>query len=96
MLHNWELHKDYQNNLKLKLLFYMQTQRSRQVEFHRIISKLYLLNLDSLLPIIKPLYPNLCSKEGPGEKSIAVRHRVFKPMPIAISIFFVLFNQRHG
>mgnify|MGYP001011239796 CR=1 FL=1 len=59
MLGNWKLHKDYQLELRLKLLFYMQTQESRLAEFDRGVSKLYLLNLDSLLPVIKPLYPDL-------------------------------------
>ncbi|HCJ58899.1 hypothetical protein [Lutispora sp.] len=59
MLGNWKSHKDYQYELRLKLLFYLQIQESRLAELNRPISKLYLLNLDSLLPVIKPLYPDL-------------------------------------
>jgi hypothetical protein len=58
MLCNWQLHKDYQENLKLKLFFYQKTQRSRLVSLDKSISKIYLLNLDNLLPIVKSLYPN--------------------------------------
>lgn len=58
MLSDWQFHKDYQKNLKLKLLIYQKTQRSRLVSLDKSISKLYLLNLDNLLPIVKPLYPN--------------------------------------
>ena len=59
MLRDWQLHKDYQQSLKLKLLLHYETQRSRLVGLDKSISKLYLLNLDNLLPIIKPLYPDL-------------------------------------
>lgn len=59
MLVNWRPHKEYQINLKLKLLYHMQIQKSRLAELDRTISKLYLLNLDNLLPVIKPLYPDL-------------------------------------
>ena len=58
MLGDWQLHKDYQESLKLKLLFHQEMQRSRLVSLDKSISKLYLLNLDNLLPIVKPLYPN--------------------------------------
>lgn len=58
MLGNWQLHKDYQESLKLKLLFHQEMQKSRLVSLDKSISKLYLLNLDNLLPIVKPLYPN--------------------------------------
>lgn len=58
MLCNWQLHKDYQMSLKLKLIFYQKTQRSRLVSLDKSISKLYLLNLDNLLPIVKSLYPD--------------------------------------
>ena len=58
MLRNWQLHKDYQNNLKLKLFVFLTTQKSRLIEFDKTLSKVYLLNLDSLLSKIKPLYPD--------------------------------------
>lgn len=59
MLRDWQLHTDYQIKLRLKLLLYYETQRSRLVGLDKSITKLYLLNLDNLLPIIKPLYPDL-------------------------------------
>jgi hypothetical protein len=59
MLRQWVLHTDYQNNLKFKLILYSSTQKSRLIKLDKSISKLYLLNLDSLLPVIKPLYPDL-------------------------------------
>lgn len=36
-----------------------EIQRSRVVALDKVISKLYLLNLDNLFPIIKPLYSDL-------------------------------------
>ena len=59
MLGNWETHKFYQETLKLKLLLFYQTQRSRVVLLDKSISKLYLLDLDNLLPVIKPLYSDI-------------------------------------
>lgn len=47
---------EYQEQLYLKMLLHYEMQKSRLVALDSSISKLYLLNLDSLLPIIKPLY----------------------------------------
>ena len=58
MLGDWQLHKNYQKSLWAKLLLYQKTQRSRLVSLDKAIPKFYLLNLDNLLPIVKPLYPN--------------------------------------
>ena len=58
MLRYWDLHENYQYALKLKLLLHFATQKSRISKLDKSISKLYLLNLDSLLPAIKPLYPD--------------------------------------
>lgn len=58
MLRCWLPHSDYQHQLKLNLLKHLQMQRSRLVGLDKCLSKLYLLNLDNLLPVIKPLYPN--------------------------------------
>lgn len=41
------------------MLLHYQTQKSRLAALDKSISKLYLLNLDSLLPVIKPLYSDL-------------------------------------
>ncbi|NMB97165.1 MAG: hypothetical protein GYA02_11245 [Clostridiaceae bacterium] len=59
MLRDWQSHRNYQESLRLKLLLYYEKQRSRLVGLDKSISKLYLLNLDNLLPIIKPLYPDI-------------------------------------
>jgi hypothetical protein len=56
MLRHWDSHENYQFNLRLKLFVHFSTQKSRISKLDKSISKLYLLNLDSLLPVIKPLY----------------------------------------
>jgi len=59
MLRDWALHSYYQEKLRLKMLLYYETQRSRLLRLDKSISKIYLLNLDNLLPVIKPLYSDL-------------------------------------
>jgi len=59
MLRNWQLHKDYQNILRHKLMIHLQMERSRVKSLDKAITKLYLLDLDNLLPIVKPLYSDL-------------------------------------
>lgn len=59
MLRHWNSHKDYQYTLRFKLLLHFVTQKSRLLKLDKSISKLYLLNLDNLLPVIKPLYSDL-------------------------------------
>lgn len=56
MLNKWVPHEKYQRELWLKLMQYCLTQKGRVQTLDASISKLYLLNLDPLLPIIKPLY----------------------------------------
>lgn len=56
MLGNWESHNTYQEKLKLKVTHFYQTQRSRIIAMDKVISKLYLLDLDNLLPVVAPLY----------------------------------------
>jgi hypothetical protein len=58
MLRNLEYHSTYQDKLKRNLLTLWETDRGRIVEMGKSISKLYLLNLDNLHPIIIPLYSN--------------------------------------
>jgi hypothetical protein len=58
MLRDWPCHLLYQESLLLNLTLFFLTDRGRVVELDKSISKLYLLNLDKLLPIIKPLYSN--------------------------------------
>ncbi|NMB98066.1 MAG: hypothetical protein GYA02_15930, partial [Clostridiaceae bacterium] len=58
MLCNWELHVDYQKKLLLNLILFCETEESRVISLEKSISKLYLLDLDNLLPVIKHLYSN--------------------------------------
>ncbi len=58
MLRHWQSHSDYQQQLIQRLSLYSEKERSRLLELDKAISKLYLLNLDNLLPIVKPLYPS--------------------------------------
>jgi hypothetical protein len=58
MLRDWPSHQEYQTALLLHLTLFYLTDRERVVELEKSISKLYLLNLDKLFPIIKPLYSN--------------------------------------
>jgi len=59
MLREWIPHADYQEKLYLKMLPHWVMQRSRVAALDKSISKLYLLNMDPLLPVVKPLYPDL-------------------------------------
>lgn len=56
MLCHWKSHKNYQEKLLACLLLFYETERSRVVAMEKSLSKLYLLDLDPLLPIIKPLF----------------------------------------
>ncbi|MDN5277605.1 MAG: hypothetical protein PWR01_1570 [Clostridiales bacterium] len=58
MLRNWQSHSDYQKQLIQRLSALAQKEKGRLIPLDKAISKLYLLNLDNLLPIIKPLYPD--------------------------------------
>lgn len=58
MLCNWEPHEDYQKKLLLNLILFSETEKSRLVSIDKSLSKLYLFDLDSLLPVIKHLYSN--------------------------------------
>ncbi|UZQ51245.1 hypothetical protein [Clostridium kluyveri] len=59
MLRDWNPHLKYQEQLCLKMILHYEMQRSRVAALDKSISKLYLLNLDNLLPVIKPLYSDL-------------------------------------
>lgn len=56
MLQHWTSHESYQNTLRLKLIMHLVTQKNRVSILDKSISKLYLLNLDNLHAVIKPLY----------------------------------------
>jgi hypothetical protein len=59
MLCDWNSHESYQKKFVLELLLFCQIERSRIVSMDKSLSKLYLLDLDRLLPVIKPLYPDI-------------------------------------
>jgi len=56
MLQVWIPHSQYQEKLYINMLIQYEIQRSRVVDLNKSISKLYLLNLDNLLPVIKLVY----------------------------------------
>lgn len=59
MLRDWIIHAEYQEKLCLEMMALYVMQISRVVALDKSIAKLYLLNLDPLLPVVKPLYPDL-------------------------------------
>ena len=58
MLRNWVTHEEYQKRFIEELALLPETEKSRVVSMDKPLSKLYLLNLDNLLTVIKPLYSN--------------------------------------
>jgi len=59
MLRKWDPHVEYQENLVQKMFYHYAIHRSRVEALDKAIAKLYLLDLDPLLPVVKPLYPGL-------------------------------------
>ncbi len=49
-------HEDYQKRFFEDLALLLKTEKSGVVLMDKLLSKLYLLNLDNLLPVIKPLF----------------------------------------
>lgn len=68
MLCNWLSHEDFQKKLLLNLILFSEIEKSRVVSLEKSLSKLYLLDLDPLLTVIKPLYANsgrpACNQQG--------------------------------
>jgi hypothetical protein len=56
MLCNWESHENYQKKLLLNLILFCEIEKSRVASMAKSLSKLYLFDLDNLLPVIKHLY----------------------------------------
>lgn len=56
MLCNWKSHEDYQKKLLLNLMLFCETEKSRVESMGKSLSKLYQLDLDNLLPVIRHLY----------------------------------------
>jgi hypothetical protein len=59
MLRKWDHHAEYQEKLVQKMSYHQLMQGSRVAALDKSIAKLYLLDLDPLLPVVKPLYPGL-------------------------------------
>jgi hypothetical protein len=59
MLRKWVPHVEYQQKLVQKMSYHHVIQGSRVAALDKSILKLYLLDLDPLLPVVKPLYPGL-------------------------------------
>ena len=57
MLRDWTYHATYQEFIRRELTLLSKDEKSRLSLFQECLLKLFLLNLDPLLPIIKPLYP---------------------------------------
>lgn len=56
MLRDWTYHTTYQESVRRELELLSKDEKSRLSLFQDSLSKLFLLNLDPLLSIIKPLY----------------------------------------
>ena len=69
MLREWVLHNDYQELLRLRMIDHLFIQGSRVIALDKSIAKLYLLNLDPLLPVVKPLYPD-CGRPAINQQGI--------------------------
>jgi len=59
MLRKWSPHSEYQEKLVRKMFYHYVRHRSRVEALDKVIAKLYLLDLDPLLLVVKPLYPGL-------------------------------------
>jgi len=57
MLGSWQTHADYQRQMVARLTLAARTNPFACLEYESSISKLYILNLDLLKPVIAPLYP---------------------------------------
>ncbi|MFU0801009.1 MAG: Transposase [Xylanivirga thermophila] len=69
MSRDCQLYKDYQEGLKQKLLIHQEKEKSRLASLDKSITKLYLLDLDNLLPIVKPLYAD-CGRPAKNQQGI--------------------------
>lgn len=70
MLCNWEPHENYQKKLLLNLILFCETERSRVISMSNALSKLYLRDLDNLLPVIIKTPPLLLKFIEHSKKSL--------------------------
>lgn len=56
MLGNWRTHKEYQSYLVDNIIPYFLQDRKNVMQYESALSKLYILDLDSLKPLLAPFY----------------------------------------
>lgn len=56
MLGSWCIHKEYQNYLVNNILQFYKTDPDRVLKYEKALSKLYIIDLDPLLPLLAPYY----------------------------------------
>lgn len=56
MLNHWRPHKEYQRYLLEKISQFFESDKDNVLQYEKALSKLYLLNLDPLLPLLAPYY----------------------------------------
>ena len=55
---HWQTHSEYQRLLIQNVLLFYQSEKPRVTRLAKALSKLYILDLDSLKPILQPYYSN--------------------------------------
>jgi hypothetical protein len=56
MLGYWSSHKEYQSYLIEKIIPFYESDPSNVLQYEKVLSKLYILDLDPLLPLLAPYY----------------------------------------
>lgn len=56
MLGNWRLHEEYQSYLFERILPFFKADKDNVLQYKKALSKLYILDLDSLKPLLAPCY----------------------------------------
>lgn len=56
MLNQWRSHKEYQSYLLEKILPFFESDKDNVLQYGKSLSKLYILDLDPLLPLLAPYY----------------------------------------
>jgi hypothetical protein len=56
MLGDWRPHKEYQSYLLNNVIPFFNTDKDRVMKYEKTLSKLYILDLDPLLPLLAPYY----------------------------------------
>ena len=53
---HWRSHKEYQSYLLEKILPFFESDKDYVLQYEKSLSKLYILDLDPLLPLFAPYY----------------------------------------